>query len=302
MPRRGLAWAFRLRGRCFDQQREGALLVRIQRAHADESMPDFLAAIVANRHCDRIFARFGVGGVPDAALDAQQRLRRHRGLIGGAGFVAQVVPTGRTNDRTLEDGLPAVRARARRPRGARADAAHEPAPLPVPWPLPGLPAFQPLLSSQPNSAWPRIRAPAATVTDRVLMSPINTAVCSKSTREASSMLPSSSPAIVTLSARTPPVSLAPTSMARSPWTLTSPLNLPAMRTLPPPSILPSMVMSEAISDSFRGKAVSIGAGATAGVGANAGFNGAYDWAGSLDSGAGVGGRRVAVLSFQMDIV
>src|SRR5262249_41993876 len=124
----------------------------------------------------RIFARFGVGGLPDAALDAQQRLRRHRGLLRGAGFVAQVVAAGRTHDRALENGLPTVRARAGCPRGARADAAHEAVPLPVPWPLPGLPAFQPLPSSQPNSAWPRMRAPAATVSEWVLMSPINTAV------------------------------------------------------------------------------------------------------------------------------
>src|ERR1700682_1729896 len=98
-----------------------------------------------------------------------------------------------------------------------------------------------------------MRAPAVTVSEPAFRSPIITPVCSKSTREASVTFPPSSPAIVTLSARTPPVSLAPASMVRSPWTLTSPLNLPAMRTLPPPSILPSMVMSAAISDSWRGR-------------------------------------------------
>ena len=37
-------------------------------------------------------------------------------------------------------------------------------------------------------------------------------------------------------------------MVRSPWTLTSPLKRPAMRTWPEPSILPSMVRPDAISD------------------------------------------------------
>ena len=57
-----------------------------------------------------------------------------------------------------------------------------------------------------------MRAPAATVSEPALRSPIITPLCSKSTREAFSTLPSSSPAIVTLSARTPPVSLAPASI------------------------------------------------------------------------------------------
>ena len=42
-----------------------------------------------------------------------------------------------------------------------------------------------------------MRAPAATVSEPAFRSPITTPVCSKSTREASSTLPSSSPAIVT---------------------------------------------------------------------------------------------------------
>ena len=50
--------------------------------------------------------------------------------------------------------------------------------------------------------------------------------------------------MITRLARTPPVSLAPASIVRSPWTLTSPLKWPAMRTWPVPSILPSMVRSD----------------------------------------------------------
>ena len=146
-----------------------------------------------------------------------------------------------------------------------------------------------------------MRAPAATLSEPVLRSPITTPDCSKSTCEACSTLPSSSPAIVTLLARTPPVSLAPASMVRSPCTLTSPLNLPAIRTLPPPSILPSMVMSAAIRDSLRGtpgSARAIG-GTAAGLGASSGFGGGSYRGVSLGSGAGVGVSRGAVLSFQM---
>jgi hypothetical protein len=47
------------------------------------------------------------------------------------------------------------------------------------------------LSSQPNSALPRMREPAATVSEPAFSSPLNTPVCSSSTREEASMLPSS---------------------------------------------------------------------------------------------------------------
>src|SRR5206468_3876906 len=81
----------------------------------------------------------------------------------------------------------------------------------------------------------------------------------------------------------------------------SPLNLPATRTLPPPSILPSMVMSAAISDSLRGRPVSARAiGAAAGLGTSSGFDGASCLDGSHASGAGVGVRR-EVVSFHMDM-
>src|SRR5437867_8175794 len=91
-------------------------------------------------------------------------------------------------------------------------------------------------------------------------------------------------------------------MVRSPWTFTSPLNLPAMRTLPPPWILPSMVMSAAISDSLRGRAVSARAtGAAVGVGTSSGFDGGSNRAGSLAWGAGVGVCRGTALSFQRDM-
>src|ERR1700722_8325821 len=55
---------------------------------------------------------------------------------------------------------------------------------------------------------------------------------------------------MTVLARTCPVTFAPTSMVRLPCTFTSPLKDPAIRTWPEPSILPSMVRSAAIRDSF----------------------------------------------------
>ena len=74
-----------------------------------------------------------------------------------------------------------------------------------------------------------------------------------------------------------------------------------MRTLPPPSILPSTVMSEAMIDSLRGKPVSERATGAAGLVASSGFDGASNRAGSLASEAVAGVWRVAVLSFQRDM-
>src|SRR3546814_14904276 len=93
------------------------------------------------------------------------------------------------------------------------------------------------------------------------MSPLSAPDSSSSTREADSTLPSSSPATITFLALTPPLSLAPFSMVRSPCTLTSPLNLPAMRTWPAPSILPSMVRLAAIRDSLAGASAQARGGA-----------------------------------------
>src|ERR1700682_5845430 len=77
-----------------------------------------------------------------------------------------------------------------------------------------------------------------------------------------------------------------------------------MRTLPPPSILPSIVMSEAISDSLRGTPGSARpTGVAAELGASSGFGGMSNRTGSLDSGTGVVGVvgvcRGAVLSFHI---
>src|SRR5690606_15359718 len=164
------------------------------------------------------------------------------------------------------------------------------------------------LSPQPNSTWPRIREPAATVSEPALTSPISAPDASTSTFCADSMLPSSSPAMMTVCARTPPVSLAPVSMVRLPCTLTSPLNLPAIRTWPVPSILPSMVRSAAISDSFNcvsparcgvDDAAGVGAGACA-AGLMSRTGDGSNWAASgEDAGAGDGEDLDGVVSFQM---
>ena len=75
MPRAAFPGTFRLGRHGFDQQGESALLVGIHRTHADEFTGDFFAAIVTNRHDDGVFPRFAVGGMPDAAFDAQRRER-----------------------------------------------------------------------------------------------------------------------------------------------------------------------------------------------------------------------------------
>src|SRR3990167_97017 len=155
-----------------------------------------------------------------------------------------------------------------------------------------------LVSSQPNSVLPRMRAPAATVSEPALISPTTTPDASRLTWVAASILPSSSPAMVTLSARTLPVSFAPDSMVRSPCTLTSPLNLPAMRTLPLPSILPSIMMSAAIRDSVRARSdCARAAGDGAGAVSTRDERSIRLWSGA--SGAGAGACRLALLSFQM---
>src|SRR5215212_4672692 len=63
-----------------------------------------------------------------------------------------------------------------------------------------------------------MREPAATMSEPALSSPLSTPVCSSSTREAASMLPSSWPPTTTVSAFTPPVRCAPGSMVRLPCT------------------------------------------------------------------------------------
>ena len=111
------------------------------------------------------------------------------------------------------------------------------------------------LSSQPNSTWPRMREPAATVSVPALRSPMSTPPSSSSTRCADSMLPSSSPAIIDLAGTHAAVDLgAVLRWSGRPATLTSPLNWPAMRTWPAPSILPSMVRSAAMRDSLASRA------------------------------------------------
>src|SRR6185312_4869582 len=104
--------------------------------------------------------------------------------------------------------------------------------------------------SQPNSTWPRMREPAATVREPALTSPLITPPSSSSTRLAVSMLPSSSPPTTTTLALTWPSRWAPVSRVTLPSTCTSPLKRPAIRTWPEPTILPSMVRSEAMTDSF----------------------------------------------------
>src|SRR5690606_25241286 len=291
----------------FHPQAEGALLAGVDRADPDDLAVDLPAAPIADRQHHRVLAG-ALGGRRDGALDLQRRKRRR---LGHFRVEAQVPAALRTHAGALEDGGLAVRAGARRARGPGARGAHaslsEAALSDLP--LPPLPLEPPVaLSPQPKSTWPRIRAPVATVSAPALTSPVRAPDSSSSTFCADSMLPSSSPATMTLWARTPPDSRAPGSMVRLPCTLTSPLNLPAMRTWPVPSILPSMVSSAAISDSFNG--ASLRAGLAAGVaGAGAGEVMSRIGVGSklaafgLSAGAaGVGaGFLAGVESFQMAI-
>src|SRR5687768_12122976 len=257
----------------FHLHRKRALLVGEQRTDADHLAGDFLAAVVADRQHHGIFVCQVARGRCDRAFYLQRRIAG-LGTLQGRLVEAQVAAASRAHAGAFEDGGLAMRAGACRARGARTRCTHE-SRLASVLPLVGLPVAA--LSSQPNSICPRIREPAATVSEPALRSPVSTPDSSSSTRCAPSMLPSSSPAMVTLLARTPPVTLAPFSMVRSPSTLTSPLNWPAIRTCPLPWILPSMVRSAAISDSLSSRVA-----ARAGVAAVAGA-GALAWAKGSDS-------------------
>src|SRR4249919_2524840 len=208
----------------FHLQGEGAQFVGIQRADADHLAGGFLAAFVTDRQHHRILERGVAGRGRQRPFDRQRRDARLLPLQCGL-VVAQVAPAGGAHAGAFEDGRLAVRADAGRARGARARVVHDAACASMPLtevlvveaPCAGF------FSSQPKSAWPRMREPAATVSDPALTSPISTPPASSSTCAAPSMLPSSSPAMITRLARTPPASLAPASIVRSPWTLTSPL-------------------------------------------------------------------------------
>src|SRR6478736_2683611 len=112
----------------FHRQRERSLLVRSQRADADQLAIGLFAAIVADRDDDRVLPWLAIRRMPDAALDAERRQRR-RGRLVGVAVEAQEFPASRTNACAFENGLPAVRTRARRPGGSRAGAAHATVPL-----------------------------------------------------------------------------------------------------------------------------------------------------------------------------
>src|SRR6202034_167927 len=157
---------------------------------------------------------------------------------------AQVVQAARTDTQAFEDRSLAVRTRTRLARyyRARGDIHALPNPLAS--------DFVARVSSQPNSTWPRMRDPAATVRKPAVTSPLSTPPSSNSTRFAFSMLPSSSPPTTTTLAFTRPSRWAPVSRVTLPSTCTSPLNRPAIRTWPEPTILPSIVRSEAMTDSF----------------------------------------------------
>src|SRR6185312_6005541 len=254
----------------FHAERERALLARLHRADADQPPRDFLAAFVADHQHHRVFPGAAVGWIAEAAFHFQRRQRRSRRQLTGWPAIAQLVVAGGAYRGAFQDRLAAMRTRARRAGRARTGGGH------CFWPLPlflWMSVTPALSSSQPNSAWPRIFEPLATLKVRDFTSPVSAPVCSSSTCCAFSMLPVSSPATVTRSARTLPLTLAPFSMVRSPRTLMSPLKRPAMRTCPAPSILPSMTRSGEMCDSAAERT---GAGAAlletglTGTGASAG--------------------------------
>src|SRR5262245_39055904 len=229
----------------FNRKTEHFLLGRLKRADSDDAARQLLASLIPDREHHRVLGRTAGCRVANGALDTQRRRSAQRPLL-RFGTEAQVMITRGTDYRALEDRGLTVRTGARLPRKQGAHIAHEP----VPSPFARVKVRAELPSVHPNSTWPRMRDPAATVSEPALTSPDSTPVSSSSTREAPSILPWSSPPTVTVWALTWPVRCAPASITRLPWTWTSPLNRPAIRTCPLPSILPSIVRSAAITDSL----------------------------------------------------
>jgi len=180
-------------------------------------------AFVAHEHDDRVFPRVFLRRVADLPFHLQSGARLH--LRSGVAAETKVVLTARADARAFENDCLAVRTGARLARRDRADRAH----VAVPNPLVSRGAAL-LSSSQPNSTWPRMREPAATVREPAFTSPVMTPPSCNSTRLALSILPLSSPETVTVWARTWPSSEAPVSIVRLPSTCTSPLKRPARRT------------------------------------------------------------------------
>jgi len=69
VPRPASSGRSSLGGHGFDRQRETALLVRGDRADADQFACDLDTEIVTDRHDDGVLPRLRVGGVPDVAFD-----------------------------------------------------------------------------------------------------------------------------------------------------------------------------------------------------------------------------------------
>ena len=190
-----------------DREAEGATFTRLQRADPDDVATDFFALVVRDRYDRRILPRLASTRVADRTVHPE---RSHGRSDGDVARDLEVLAARRADARALEDHRPAMRAGARCPRRRACGDAHET------WRFPSVSVLEWDSSPHPNSARPRMRDPAATVSVPALRSPFRTPVASSSTFFALSMLPSTSPAIATASARMLPVSLAPCSIVRSP--------------------------------------------------------------------------------------
>src|SRR5581483_9675692 len=159
----------RLRWKHFDGQSKGALLRCLQRTDVHHLARHFLAAVVADGDDDEVLEGLVERGMADHPFHTQRRggchltLRRFR-------VEAQVVHAARADAEAFENRRLAVRTGARLARGHRARGhAHEPVPYPL---VSGLLRDSP--SAQPNSTWPRMRDPAATVSEPAFTSPLIT--------------------------------------------------------------------------------------------------------------------------------
>src|ERR1700691_6098125 len=172
-------------------------LAGLQSPHTDHLARYFLTLFVGDRNDDAVLALLIEGRMMDRTLDAHRRdARALRFRAAGAEF--QMVMAAGANIGALQDGRLAVRTYSGCAESALPSDAHNFGVPPPTTPNDAL-AFS---SSQPNSTWPRMREPAATVIDPALTSPTITPPSWTSTRLADSILPCSSPPTTTMPANT----------------------------------------------------------------------------------------------------
>src|SRR5665213_2054486 len=158
-----------LRSEKLDRQAERAHVGGSERPHTDHLPGDFLAALIANREDDRVFPGSTIRGMADGAFHPQRRRRGQHALR--RGIEPQVMQAARTHGRTFKDGGLAVRTAARLARVHLNGGSWNQETAASTFAVASVLTVELPFSPQPNSTWPRMREPAATVREPAFTSP-----------------------------------------------------------------------------------------------------------------------------------